>query len=189
MKSAAVMTYCKDSGKPRTDHFATGLDEYAGRTPEDAATTEIAVHNAMRTIEGLMREDRKRRARAGLPELVLPDELASAQAAPGRRSRGARRTRAASAWRPGPVHGAWAAAFVSVLLWPRVMLIALFVLFVACLVGVALFGPEMLERMRERVMWRPGRRARARAARKAAAGDAMSARRTGSPERLRDQRG
>lgn len=183
------MTYSKDSGKDRTDHFAAELEEYAGRTPEDAATTEIAVQNAMRTIEGLMQEDRKRRARAGLPELALPDELASAQAEPRRRNRGARRTRSAPAWRPGLVHGAWAAAFVSVLLWPRAILIVLFVLFVACLVGVALFGPEMLERLRERVTWRPAGRGRARAARDAAAGDAMSAQRTAQAEQLRDQRG
>jgi len=170
-KSAAVMTYLRDSGTAPGNHFAAGLEEYQGRTPEDAATTEIAVQNAVRTIGELMQEDRKRREREGLPDLVLPDDLVAERPAPGLRARRAGRSARIGtamarlrAWRPRPVHGAWAAAFAAVLIWPRVVLIALFAGFVVCLAGVALFGPEILERLRDRVMrlvGRPGKGTRA----------------------------
>ena len=42
------------------DCFAAGLEEYKGRTPEDAATTDIAVRNAVQTVRDLMREDNRR---------------------------------------------------------------------------------------------------------------------------------
>jgi hypothetical protein len=185
------MTYRRDSGRAPSDHFAAGLEEYEGRTPEDAATTEIAVRNAVRTIEGLMQEDRRRRARDGLPDLALPDELGAAQ---GGRGRGARRStgaaRGAAAGRP-VVYGAWAAAFAAVLFWPQLVLVTLFVLFVACLVGVALFGPEILERLRERVMRLVVARDAPRAARRAAEADEddMPDARKGRYERLHDLRG
>lgn len=172
------MTYRRDSGPAPTDQYAAGLEEYEGRTPDDAATTEIAVQNAVRTIEELMREDRKRREREGLPELVMPDDLAARTPKRGPKEPRARRSGRGRdtlarllAWRPGLVHWAWAAAFAAVLLWPKVVLIALFAGFVICLVGVALFGPEILDRLRDRVMRLVGQGAGARAPR-GARGDA-----------------
>ena len=136
---------------------APANDFAAGR--EDDATTEIAVRNAVETIGEVMREDRQRRACDGLPDLALPDdmaaEVAAAQAmraprqrATGKSPGGLARLRGV---RPGPVHAAWAAAFGAVLLWPEAVLIAMFGGFVICLAGVALFGPEILERVRDTV--------------------------------------
>ena len=175
------------SGGAPANEFAAGR--------EDDATTEIAVRNAVETIGELMREDRQCRARDGLPDLALPDdmaaEVAAAQAARARRQRAVRKSPGILArlrgFRPGPVHAAWAMAFGAVLLWPEAVLVALFVGFVACLVGVALFGPEILERVRDTVLGAVRLRGPARA------------RRSEEPEifeeahdpfeRLRDQRG
>jgi hypothetical protein len=138
------------SGRVPVDHFAAGVGECECRTPEDAATTEIAVRNAVETIGALMREDRRRRARDGLPDLVLADEMA-AQIAPKRRA--SRRTpgtagRLRGGW-PRPAHLAWAAGFGAVLIWPGAVLAAMFAGFVICLVGVALFGPDIFGRLRD----------------------------------------
>jgi hypothetical protein len=196
MKSAAVMTYRMESGTAPADHFAAGLEEYEGRTPEDAATTEIAVRNAMHTIEKLMREDRKRRVRAGLPELVLPDEITAEQQAHARRRSGIRKTARVSdtlarlrAWRPGPVHAAWAAAFLTVLVWPQGVLVALFAAFVICLACVALLGPEILERSRERAARMFARRDDVRGARGDTGDEEMPEARPDPFDRLHDLRG
>jgi len=199
------MTYRRVPGAAPTDHYAAALEECEGRTPQDAATTEIAVQNAMRTIEALMCEDRVRRRRDGLPDLVLPDDLAAGPAPREPRAWRARRSGCGSgqgsgrargtmarllAWRPGPMHAAWALAFAAVLLWPKVVLIGLFAGFVICLVGVALFGPEILERLRDGVMRLVGRGAEPRAARGASGEDEMPEPDPGPFEqRLRDLRG
>jgi len=153
------MSHRINSGSAPFDNYAAGLEEYEGQTPEDAATTEIAVKNAVLTIGQLMREDRKRREREDLPEIVLPEEFIEYQPPRTQKRRGHRRTERARdvlarlrTWRPGWVHAFWAAAFLAVLLWPRAVLLALFVGFVMSLVGVALFGPEMLERLRDRIV-------------------------------------
>lgn len=189
------MTHKTVSGAPPTDHFAAGLEEYEGRTPEDAATTDIAVRNAVETIGVLMREDRQRREREGLPELALPDEIAAEiaaeEAARAPQRRGARRSASILArlrgFRPRLTHAGWAAAFGAVLMWPEAVLIALLAGFVICLVGVALFGPEILERLRGVVLghlrWRD--RARKREDEEQDVFEEMP-----DPfERLRDQRG
>lgn len=183
------------SGDSPVNHFADGLGEYEGRAPEDAATTEIAVRNAVETIGELMCEDRRRRARDGLPELALPDdmaaEIAAAQAARAPRRRAMRKTPGIPArlrgFRPGPIHAVWAAAFGAVLLWPEAVLVALFAGFVICLAGVALFGPEILERLRDAAVGavRSRRPARARRDEEPEMFDEAH-----DPfERLRDQRG
>ncbi|WP_129431620.1 hypothetical protein [Roseovarius sp. A46] len=193
MKSAAVMTYRMESGTAPADHFAAGLEEYEGRTPEDAATTEIAVRNAMHTIEKLMREDRKRRVRAGLPELVLPDEIAAEQQAHGHGRRGTGGARGALArlwsWRPGAVHAAWGTAFVVVLAWPKGVLVALFAAFVIGLACVALFGPEILERTRKRAARLFARRDDGRGARGDTDEEEMPEARPDPFDRLHDLRG
>lgn len=163
------------SGNAAVDHFAVGLEEYEDRTPEDAATTEIAVRNAVKTIGALMREDRRRRARDGLPEIILPEDmgaeiaLAKATRAPQRKAM--RKTQGLLSRlrgvRPGPVHAAWAVAFGAVLVWPKAVLATMFAGFVICLVGVALFGPELLERLRDGVLGRLRWQGRARARRNA----------------------
>ncbi|MFB9151005.1 hypothetical protein [Roseovarius ramblicola] len=189
------MTHHMDAGPARTEHVAAGLDGGEGRSPEDAATTEIAVHNAVRRIEKLMREDRRRRARDGLPDLTLPDDLAAAAAARGAKRRHPRTVTHARgalarllAWRPGPAHGAWAAVFAAVLVWPATVLALLFTGFVICLAGVALFGPEILERLRERaerLVARSGERGGAAAD----ADEEMPEARAARSERLHDLRG
>lgn len=170
MKSVAVMKHHVISGRAPVDYFAAGLEEYEGRTPEDAATTEIAVRNAVETIGELIREDRARRVRADLPELVLPDEMVAEEAAPAPRRRRAQKAAQTSAprqqqaqqaaqapgmltrlrgFRPGPVTALWGVAFAAVVVWPKAVLVVLFAGFVICLVAVALFGPELLERLRD----------------------------------------
>ncbi|RXV66820.1 hypothetical protein C6W92_03205 [Roseovarius sp. A46] len=182
-----------ESGTAPADHFAAGLEEYEGRTPEDAATTEIAVRNAMHTIEKLMREDRKRRVRAGLPELVLPDEIAAEQQAHGHGRRGTGGARGALArlwsWRPGAVHAAWGTAFVVVLAWPKGVLVALFAAFVIGLACVALFGPEILERTRKRAARLFARRDDGRGARGDTDEEEMPEARPDPFDRLHDLRG
>ena len=56
------MTYRIVFERVQRDHPTAGLEEYAGRTPEDAATTDIAVRNAVQTVRDLMREERLRGA-------------------------------------------------------------------------------------------------------------------------------
>lgn len=182
------------SGDAPFDHFAAGIEEYAGRAPADAETTEIAVRNAVKTIGELMREDRQRRERDGLPEIALPEDIAAeiavAQATRAPQRKAMRTTPGVLEWlrgfRPGPVHAAWALIFLAVIVWPKAVLVALFAGFVICLVGVALFGPELLERLRDRVSGRLRGRGHARAHRDAEPEmfDDLS-----DPfERLRDQR-
>lgn len=182
-------------GRAPVSYFAVDLEEYEGRTPEDAATTEIAVRNAVKTIGELMCEDRQRRERDGLPEIALPEDMAAeivvAQSARAPRRRAMRKTPGlVTRWRgfrPGPVHAAWAVAFGAVLLWPEAVLVTLFAGFVICLVGVALFGPELLERLRDGVLGRLRRQGRARARRNA---EPETFDDIHDPfERLRDQRG
>lgn len=196
IESAVVMTDRMVSGPTPVEHFHIGREEFPGRAPEDAATTEIAVQNAVRTIGHLIREERQRRERAGLPDLVLPDEMDAERQAPARQGRRARKPQGARGmlarlrgFRPGPVHALWAVAFGAVLLWPKTVLVGLFAGFVICLVGVALFGPEILERLRERasrlLVWRgPSRGARGNAG-----DEEMPAARRDPFERLNDLSG
>jgi len=184
------MTDDIETGRAPTDAHAAGPETHRGGTPEDAAATELAVRNAVRTIGALMREDRERRRRDGLPELVLPDDLVTAQASRGPRARRGRRPAAQRrAWRPGPVHGAWAATAAAVLFWPETVLALLFGGFVICLAGTALFGPEILERLRDRAMRLVRRDERTRPARAASADDELPGPRPDRFEGLHDQRG
>jgi len=184
------------SGSAPVEHFSNFREELPGRTPEDAATTEIAVQNAVHTIGELMREERKRRQRAGLPDLALPEEIAAEQRAHGPKARRARKQQGARGmlarmrgFRPAPVHALWVLAFAAVLLWPKVVLAGLFAGFVICLVGVALFGPDILERLRERAVGLVLRRRPSRGAR-GHEGDGRQAGERPDPfERLNDLRG
>ncbi len=168
------------------NHTRQFREEMPGRTPEDAATTEIAVRNAVHTIGNLMRDERRRRAQAGLPELVLPADMAAAPRPGARAPRRARGTRGrAAALRPAPVHALWAVLFGAVILWPKWVLAGLFAGFLLCLAGVALFGPELLEHLRARALRMLRRRGTTRAERGARSGAPVPDRLA----RLRDLRG
>lgn len=159
------MEHDRYRGHAPRDPYFTDVEEFSGRAPADAATTDLAVRNAITTIGALMREERARQNRATFPEIEGQQGLdPSPQPHPG----GAvgRATAALSRFRLAPVHGAWAALFVAVLIWPRAVLIAMLAVFVLCLVGVALFGEARLRRLlrdldlRARAMLARGRRSR-----------------------------
>jgi len=135
--------------------------EYEGHPPEDAASTELAVRNAIATISEIMVEDRRRRGSETLPELAPQVEM-EAVAPRARRGHG-RRAGAAppaqgqgllarlGALRPKTQHVGWAIAFGAVLLWPKAVLITAFALFCLTLTGFALFGPARMSDLRDRV--------------------------------------
>lgn len=180
----------RESGRDPYSQRADEPLEYEGHTPEDAATTELAVHNALRVIRGLMVEDRRRRARAGLPDLALPDEFAAEQGDAAHATRGMTRSaRSADVRRRVLLYVAWTAGFAAVLLWPKTVLLGLFAMFVISLVGVALFGPEILERLREQVMQLASQHAAPRAARREARDEEMPEPRADVFEGLHDLRG
>lgn len=136
-------------GDAPRDHHIPEIEEFAGHPPADAATTELAVRNAVTTIGMLMRQDRARAQATALPDLATQEAI---DAHPPRRTTHVKRPPASGpGWRerlrkfrPSPVHGAWAAMFLAVLIWPRAVLIAMLAVFVLCLAGVALFGEARL---------------------------------------------
>lgn len=143
------MVYDRSRGGAPSEPFFLDAEEIAARPPGDAVTPEIAARNAMATIEAIVREDRARRKRAGLPALD-PVEPGSET---GRKRAGRKGTLSGAgnsllarlrAWRPTPAHGFWTVMFLAVLIWPRAVLIGMLAVFVLCLVGVALFGQERL---------------------------------------------
>lgn len=134
-------------GETPSNQFFLDAEEFAAKPPSDAATTEIAVRNAVTTIGKIMREERAKRRRDGLP--VLEDQLVLEAVAPPRRKPALpdpglliARLRG---WRPRPAHAGWALLFLAVLIWPRAVLIAMLAVFVLCLFGVALFGQQRLQ--------------------------------------------
>lgn len=156
------MVYDRFRGKAPSEPFYLDASEMDARPPDDAVTPEIAARNAMATIEEIVREDRARRKRAGLPALD-PVEPGSEK---GRKRRGRKGTLSGAgnsllawlrAWRPSPVHGFWTVMFLAVLIWPRAVLIGMLAVFVLCLVGVALFGQERLAALGGEVLARARR--------------------------------
>ncbi|MET4129163.1 hypothetical protein [Roseovarius sp. MBR-6] len=137
-------------GETPSKHFFLDAEEFAAKPPADAATTEIAVRNAVTTIGKIMREERTMRRRDGLP--VLEDQLVLEAVAPPRRKPGLPNPGLLIArvrgWRPRPVHAGWALLFLAVVIWPRAVLIAMLAVFVLCLFGVALFGQPRLQAIR-----------------------------------------
>ncbi|GAW34448.1 hypothetical protein RA2_01496 [Roseovarius sp. A-2] len=133
--------------------------EYEGHAPADAVSTEIAVRNAITTISEIMAEDRRRRGSEALPELAPPVAMEAVAPRRGRKRRqpaaGPRKGTGLRArilaFRPKPQHLGWALAFAAVLLWPRVVLIAVFAIFCLTLIGCALFGVERLTGLRDRL--------------------------------------
>ncbi|WP_454274153.1 hypothetical protein [Roseovarius sp. MBR-154] len=133
--------------------------EYEGHAPPDAASTEIAVRNAITTISEIMAEDRRRRGSDALPDLAPPVAMETVAPRKGRKRRaqarnpkqGAGALARIRAFRPKTQHLGWALAFAAVLLWPRVVLIAAFALFCLTLIGGALFGTERFTSLRERL--------------------------------------
>lgn len=133
------MEHDRFRGHAPQDPYFKDIEEFAGHPPADAATTDLAVRNAISTIGALMREERARMNRNAFPEIECQQGL---DPAPRPGPTGVR-----GRWRPSlrqfrlkPVHGAWVSLFVAVLLWPRAVLIAMLAVFLICLVGVALFG-------------------------------------------------
>lgn len=133
--------------------------EYEGHAPPDAASTELAVRNAITTISEIMVEDRRRRGSDALPELAPPVgmEAVAPRKRRKRRAHSADPRQAAGlrarlgSFRPKAQHLGCGLALASVLLWPRVVLIAAFALFCLTLIGCALFGPERLTGLRDRL--------------------------------------
>lgn len=151
------MKYDRFRGQTPTDHHLPDAEEYLGHPPADAATTELAVSNAINTISALMREERARAQARALPELETQHVLEPAP----RHGRGGPKRAGGSGWQPAasagrswfgrlrnfrlaPVHGFWAALFLAVMIWPRAVLIAMLAVFVVCLVGLALFREARL---------------------------------------------
>jgi len=140
------MEHDRFRGHAPHDPYFADIEEFSGTAPEDATTTDLAVRNAIITIGALMREERARHSRSAFPEIEGQQGL---DPAPQPRPSGAagHATPTLRRFRLAPVHGAWAALFVAVLIWPRAVLIAMLAVFVLSLVGVALFGEARLRRL------------------------------------------
>ena len=133
--------------------------EFEGRPPPDAASTDLAVQNAIATINSIMNEDRRRANIDTLPDLAPQVALRSVQPHAKKKPQ---KVKAASkarvsvgawlrAFRPEPRHVSWALVFAAVLIWPRAVLIVGFALFCLALIGVAIFGPERMTGLRDRL--------------------------------------
>ncbi len=72
-------------GETPSNQFFLDAEEFAAHPPADAATTEIAVRNAVTTINQIMHEERATRRRDGLP--ALEDQLVLEPVAPHRSPR------------------------------------------------------------------------------------------------------
>lgn len=144
-------------GETPSHMFFLDAEEFEAQPPADAATTEIAVRNAMSTIRSIMTKERGARRRAGLPSLEdqqtldprsprEPARLRPPRAQPGEMIARLR------AWRPRPAHLGWAGLFLAVLIWPKAVLIAMLAVFILCLIGVALFGQQRLRALGDEVV-------------------------------------
>lgn len=133
--------------------------EFEGRPPPDAASTDIAVQNAIATINSIMNEDRRRANIDTLPDLAPQVALQSVQPHAKKKPQKAKAAPKARvgfwsrlrAFRPEPRHATWALVFAAVLIWPRAVLIVGFALFCLALIGVAIFGPERMTGLRDRL--------------------------------------
>jgi len=133
--------------------------EFEGHPPPDAASTDIAVQNAIATINTIMNEDRRRANIDTLPDLAPQVALRSVQPHSKKKSQKAKAAPKARvglwarlrAFRPEPRHVTWVLVFAAVLIWPRAVLIVGFALFCLALIGVAIFGPERMTGLRDRL--------------------------------------
>jgi hypothetical protein len=133
--------------------------EFEGHPPPDAASTDIAVQNAIATINTIMNEDRRRANIDTLPDLAPQVALRSVQPHTKKKPQTAKAAPKARvglwsrlwAFRPDARHATWALVFAAVLIWPRAVLIVGFALFCLALIGVAIFGPERMTDLRDRL--------------------------------------
>ncbi len=131
--------------------------EFEGHPPEDAASTEIAVQNATRTIREILTEDRRRASRRALPELApqVPEDYLEplpgqvwAPPRTGVRRRIVDRLKRLRGFRPNVWHAFWALAFLIVLWQPVVVLVTLFIGFWIVLLGHVVFGATRMRQLR-----------------------------------------
>src|SRR6056297_3467115 len=133
--------------------------EFEGRPPPDAASTDLAVQNAIATISEIMNEDRRRANSDTLPDLAPQVAMHAVQPHAKKKPQKPKAVPKARvglwsrlrAFRPDARHATWALVFAAVLIWPRAVLIVGFALFCLALIGVAIFGPERMTGLRDRL--------------------------------------
>lgn len=141
-------------------YFSHYNTEFEGQAPQDAASPEQAVENAILTIREILTEEQRKTRRHALPDLAPHVPIEHLQPVKSKASKvrsgllsGLKALRSNS-FKPRSQHAGWLAAFALVLWQPMPVLIAMFIGFVLVLLGYVIFGPERMTQVRFQLLSR-----------------------------------
>lgn len=143
-----------------TTHFSQHNTEFSGEAPQDAASTEQAVENAILTIREILTEERRKTRRHALPDLAphVPDEHLEPVKSKLSRRRIALWSRVkalhSQSFTLNFRHAGWLVVFALVLWQPLPVLIAMFIGFWMVLFSYAIFGAQRMKQLRSQLLHR-----------------------------------